>query len=95
VASSAGFNTGALELKGREWMTTAVRADCDTLELGLELEEMQKELRHAQNVLGMHKSLLREVAAFVAMQPDKEFLASFFTQLAMLDAMEDSDASFN
>jgi hypothetical protein len=75
-------------------MPSVVRADCDTLELGLELKEMEKELRHAQNVLGMHKSLLREVAAFIAMQPDKEFLASFFTQLAMLDAMEDSDANY-
>jgi hypothetical protein len=94
VASSAGFNTGALELKGREWMTTVVRADRD-IELGLELEEMQRELRRAQNVLGMHKTLLREVAAFVAMQPDKEFLARFFSQLAVLDSMEDSDANYH
>jgi hypothetical protein len=93
VASSAGFNTGALELKGREWMTTVVRADRD-IELGLELEEMQRELRRMQNMLGMHKTVLREVAAFVAMQPDKEFLANFFTQLAMLDSMEDSDGNY-
>jgi hypothetical protein len=76
-------------------MPSVVRADCDTLELGLELKEMEKELRHAQNMLGLHKSLLREVAAFIAMQPDKEFLASFFTQLAMLDAMEDGDANYH
>jgi hypothetical protein len=74
-------------------MPSVVRADCDTTELHVELEEMQRELRRAQNVLGMHKSLLREVAAFVAMQPDTEFLARFFTNLAMLDAMEDSDAN--
>jgi hypothetical protein len=74
-------------------MTTVVRADRD-IELGLELEEMQRELRRMQNMLGMHKTVLREVAAFVAMQPDKEFLANFFTQLAMLDSMEDSDGNY-
>jgi hypothetical protein len=93
VASSAGFNTGALELKGREWMTTVVRADRD-IELGLELEEMQRELRRMQNMLGMHKTVLREVAAFVAMQPDTDFIARFFTNLAMLDSMEDSDGNY-
>jgi hypothetical protein len=76
-------------------MPSVVRADCDTTELNLELQEMQWELRRAQNVLGLHKSLLREVAAFVAMQPDKEFLARFFSQLAMLDSMEDSDANYH
>jgi hypothetical protein len=74
-------------------MLSVVMADCDKLESGIEMAEMQKELRRVQNVLGMHKSLLREVAAFIAMQPDTEFLARFFTNLAMLDAMEDSDAN--
>jgi hypothetical protein len=76
-------------------MPSVVRADCDTIELNLELQEMQRELMRAQNVLGLHKSLLREVAAFVAMQPDKEFLSRFFSQLAMLDSMEDSDANYH
>jgi hypothetical protein len=76
-------------------MPSVVRADCDTTELNLELQEMQRELMRAQNVLGLHKSVLRVVAAFVAMQPDKEFLSRFFSQLAMLDSMEDSDANYH
>jgi hypothetical protein len=79
-------------------MPSVVRADCDVLELNLELQETQRELRRVQNMIGVYKQLLNEVAARVATQPDTDLLVWFFTELARLESMEsmeDRDANYH